>query len=180
VVTAHGLARRADAAWAGLERITLHECRHTFASIAIAAGVNIGTVSAALGHASVTITWDRYHHLMPGTMGQAAGLIQTYIEGKRMTGEIPDSIQQMAESLFSIAAELKSAADEEVDPDAKRTLEDSARDTRDLARRMIERAAIASDPAALKRWEAGLSPAERALIDQKIKDVARANDDPEK
>ena len=77
-----GLQRRADAAWeaAGLERLTLHDCRHTFASIAIAAGVNIGTVSAALGHASVTITWDRYHHLMPGTMDEAASLIQTYVE----------------------------------------------------------------------------------------------------
>jgi integrase len=76
------LQRRADDAWeaAGLERLTLHDCRHTFASIAIAAGVNIGTVSAALGHASVTITWDRYHHLMPGTMEQAGELIQSYIE----------------------------------------------------------------------------------------------------
>lgn len=77
------LQTRADAAWAaaGLQRFTPHECRHTFASIAIAAGVNIGTVSAALGHASVTITWDRYHHLMPGTMDQAAGMIQAYIDG---------------------------------------------------------------------------------------------------
>jgi integrase len=76
------LQRRADRAWkaAKLKRITLHECRHTFASIAIAAGVNIGTVSAALGHASVTITWDRYHHLMPGTMDEAASLIQAYVE----------------------------------------------------------------------------------------------------
>jgi integrase len=76
------MQQRADDAWeeAKIARITLHECRHTFASIAIAAGVNIGTVSAALGHASVTITWDRYHHLMPGTMGQAAGLMQAYIE----------------------------------------------------------------------------------------------------
>jgi integrase len=76
------LQYRADAVWraAGLERITLHERRHTFASIAIAAGVNIGTVSAALGHASVTITWDRYHHLMPGTMDEAASLIQAYVE----------------------------------------------------------------------------------------------------
>ena len=50
-VPPEGATGRADAAWkaAGLERITLHECRHTFASIAIAAGVNIGTVSAALG-----------------------------------------------------------------------------------------------------------------------------------
>ena len=60
-------------------RVTPHECRHSFASIAIAAGVNIGTVSAALGHASVTITWDRYHHLMPGTMDEAAELIQAYV-----------------------------------------------------------------------------------------------------
>jgi integrase len=77
-----GLQRRADAAWkkAKLERITLHERRHSFASVAIASGVNIGTVSAALGHASVTITWDRYHHLMPGMMDQAAGLIQAYVE----------------------------------------------------------------------------------------------------
>jgi integrase len=77
------LRKRADAAWAdaGLKRITLHACRHTFTSIAIAAGVNIGTVSAALGHASVTVTWDRYHHLLPGTMDEAAELIQAYIDG---------------------------------------------------------------------------------------------------
>ncbi len=76
------LTARADKAWeaAGLDRITLHECRHTFASLAIAAGVNIGTVSVAMGHASVKITWDRYHHLMPGTMDEAAGLIQAYID----------------------------------------------------------------------------------------------------
>jgi integrase len=81
------LQRRADEAWeaAGLERITLHDCRHTFASIAIAAGVNIGTVSAALGHASVTTTWKTYHHLMPGTMEQAGELIQTYIDAAEAT-----------------------------------------------------------------------------------------------
>ena len=48
--------------------------------MAIAAGVNIGTVSAAMGHASVKITWDTYHHLMPGTMAEAGELIQAYID----------------------------------------------------------------------------------------------------
>lgn len=38
-------------------------------------------MAEALGHASVTITWDRYHHLMPGTMDQASPLIQNYIDG---------------------------------------------------------------------------------------------------
>lgn len=33
-----------------------------------------------MGHASVTITWDRYHHLMPGTMDDAGELIQAYID----------------------------------------------------------------------------------------------------
>jgi integrase len=77
----NALKYRADRAWkaAGLQRITPHECCHSFASIVIAAGVNIGTVSAALGHASVTITWDRYHHLLPGAMDQAADLIQAYV-----------------------------------------------------------------------------------------------------
>ena len=38
---------RAYRAWkkAGLERITLHECRHTFASLVIAAGVNAKALS---------------------------------------------------------------------------------------------------------------------------------------
>ncbi len=80
--SAKALQRRPDEAWAaaGLDRITLHECRHSFASIALAAGVNIGAVSEALGHASVKITWDTYHHLMPGTMEQAGRMIQSYLD----------------------------------------------------------------------------------------------------
>jgi hypothetical protein len=51
---------------AGLEPITLHEARHTFASLMIAAGVNARALTAYMGHASVTTTYDRYGHLMPG------------------------------------------------------------------------------------------------------------------
>jgi integrase len=42
---------RADAAWkaAGLDRITLHACRHTFASLMIAAGVNAKGASVLHG-----------------------------------------------------------------------------------------------------------------------------------
>ena len=41
------LQDRADTAWrkAELERITLHECRHTFASLMIAAGLNAKALS---------------------------------------------------------------------------------------------------------------------------------------
>ena len=56
------LTERADEAWeaAKLERVTLHDCRHTYASFAIAAGVNAKALSEYMGHASISITMDRY------------------------------------------------------------------------------------------------------------------------
>lgn len=72
--------RRALAAWkhAKLTPIALHECRHTCASLMIAAGVNAKTLSTYMGHASVTITYDRYGHLMPGNEDEAAVLLDAY------------------------------------------------------------------------------------------------------
>ena len=72
-----------DAAWKarGSTRITLHECRHTFASLMIAAGVNAKALSTYMGHANIAITLDRYGHLMPGNEDEAAGLLDTYLEG---------------------------------------------------------------------------------------------------
>jgi integrase len=76
------VAERAKRAWrrAGLDTITLHEARHTFASLMIAAGVNARALATYMGHASVTITYDRYGHLMPGNEGEAAALLDAYLE----------------------------------------------------------------------------------------------------
>jgi integrase len=71
--------KRADKAWAGLARLTLHDCRHTFASLMIAAGVNAKALSTYMGHKSITTTLDRYGHLMPGNEEQAAGLLDDYL-----------------------------------------------------------------------------------------------------
>jgi integrase len=74
-------AGRAATAWkkAGLTPITLHEARHTFASLMIAAGVNAKALSTYMGHASVSITYDRYGHLMPGSEDEAAALLDAYL-----------------------------------------------------------------------------------------------------
>lgn len=61
--------------------IGLHECRHTFASFMIAAGVNPKAMSVYMGHSSVTITFDRYGHLMPGNEAQAAQLLDDFLDG---------------------------------------------------------------------------------------------------
>ena len=51
---------RADRAWrtAALGRVTPHQCRHTFASLMIAAGVNAKALSTFMGHAAISITLD--------------------------------------------------------------------------------------------------------------------------
>ncbi len=73
--------KRADVAWrkAALERVTLHECRHTYASLMIAAGVNAKALQTYMGHANISITLDRYGHLMPGNESEAAGLLDAYL-----------------------------------------------------------------------------------------------------
>ena len=75
-------AKLAKVRWAeaGLNPINLHECRHTYASLMIAAGVNVGTVSDYMGHSTVAITLDRYRHLLPGNAVEAMGLLNAYID----------------------------------------------------------------------------------------------------
>jgi integrase len=74
---------RALAAWkaAGLERITLHECRHTFASLMIAAGENPKAIQTFMGHATIQMTFDRYGHLMPGSRDEARARMDEYLAG---------------------------------------------------------------------------------------------------
>ncbi len=45
----------------------------------IAAGVNVKALSTYMGHANISITLDRYGHLMPGNEQQAAGLLDDYL-----------------------------------------------------------------------------------------------------
>ena len=83
--SASSVGERAQRAWesAGLEPISLHECRHTFASLMIAAGVNAKALSTFMGHANISITLDRYGHLMPGAEDEAAGLMDAYLQAGR-------------------------------------------------------------------------------------------------
>ena len=76
--------RRARAAWAStappLQPIMLHEARHTFASMMIAAGVNLKAITSYMGHSSIQITLDLYGHLMPGSELEAAALLDRYLD----------------------------------------------------------------------------------------------------
>jgi integrase len=43
-------------------------------------GVNAKAISTYMGHANISITLDRYGHLMPGNEEQAAGLLEGYLK----------------------------------------------------------------------------------------------------
>jgi integrase len=94
------LQERADAGWteAGLERVTPHACRHTFASLMIAAGVNAKALSTFMGHANISITLDLYGHLMPGSEEEAAGLLDHYLAAQRDRAEEKARAAQPVES----------------------------------------------------------------------------------
>lgn len=71
-----------------LEPITLHEARHTCASLLIAAGVNPKALSVIMGHSTIAMTFDTYGHLMPGGLDEAAAATNAYLanlaEGRKL------------------------------------------------------------------------------------------------
>jgi integrase len=62
-------------------KITLHALRHTSASMLIAGGADVITVSRRLGHASPTITLGVYGHLFSNTDDRTAAIIETVLRG---------------------------------------------------------------------------------------------------
>lgn len=57
---------------AGLGRWSPHELRHVAASLLIAMGVPLKTISETLGHSSIRVTADVYSHLMDDARDEAA------------------------------------------------------------------------------------------------------------
>jgi integrase len=51
---------------AGLRKVRIHDLRHTYATIRLLSGHNVGDVSYQLGHSSIKITYDTYGHWLPG------------------------------------------------------------------------------------------------------------------
>ena len=76
-----GIKGRARRRWAeqGLQPITPHEARHTYASLMIAAGTPPKELAEYMGHASIAITLDRYGHLFEGTHRDAARRLDDYL-----------------------------------------------------------------------------------------------------
>lgn len=57
---------------AGIQKVRLHDLRHTHASLLLSRGVHPKVVQERMGHSSITITLDLYSHLAPGLEEAAA------------------------------------------------------------------------------------------------------------
>lgn len=67
----------------GLPKVTFHGLRHTNASILIANGVDLKTVSSRLGHASVQITTETYTHLIRKVEREAGNKMEEILNKKK-------------------------------------------------------------------------------------------------
>lgn len=65
----------------GLPRITLHGLRHTWATLALRAGVHPRVVQERLGHSTIAITLGVYSHVQVGMGREAAELVAGLIDG---------------------------------------------------------------------------------------------------
>ena len=61
-------------------RIRLHDLRHTWATLALRAGVHPKVVQERLGHANISITMDTYSHVMPDMQESAAELVAALVD----------------------------------------------------------------------------------------------------
>jgi len=66
---------------AGVAAIRLHDLRHTYATLALKAGVHPKVVSDRLGHATVGVTLDLYSHVTPAIGRDAADVVAARIFG---------------------------------------------------------------------------------------------------
>ncbi|MGV0044324.1 tyrosine-type recombinase/integrase [Mycobacterium colombiense] len=73
--------KRCQAADDTFPRVTVHELRHTAASLMIASGANVKTVQAQLGHKSATMTLDQYGHLFPDDLDDVADKMDDLVSG---------------------------------------------------------------------------------------------------
>lgn len=65
---------------AGLREVRFHDLRHTYAALAIASGMDLKALQAAMGHHSITMTADHYGHLLPGAYDRPLARMDALLE----------------------------------------------------------------------------------------------------
>lgn len=70
--------------------VKLHDARHTFASLLIAAGEDPKRIQTYLGHSTISVTFDVYGHLLPGSERESADRLHAFLQR-------PDTASRLAQ-----------------------------------------------------------------------------------
>ncbi len=73
---------------AGIDRLRTHDLRHTAASLMLAVEPDLHLVMKQLGHSSISVTVDRYGHLMPDRADQVADKLDALLESELSGGTV--------------------------------------------------------------------------------------------
>ena len=65
---------------AGCDRVRFHDLRHTFATHALASGVDAKTLSGILGHTQASFTLDTYTHVTGDMQKRASEIVGGFME----------------------------------------------------------------------------------------------------
>lgn len=78
--------------WKGAagKRLTLHDLRHTTATVLISNGADVKTVQSLLGHSSAAITLDMYCSADANAKKEAARILSLTVDGSRRGAAIPE------------------------------------------------------------------------------------------
>jgi integrase len=78
----------------GLPTITLHELRHSHATLLLQAGIHPKVVQERLGHSTISVTYDTYTHSVPGLQHDAAERAARLLNPKKTSKEEPQPQQE--------------------------------------------------------------------------------------
>jgi integrase len=89
---------------AGLGHWSMHELRHSCASLLIAMEVPLEVIAEQMGHASIRVTKDVYGHLLPGSKAKAAKAME-----QMLFGDFVDVLTPRKNSLAASSAAVPAA-----------------------------------------------------------------------
>lgn len=97
----------------GLPRVRLHDLRHSHATIALAAGTDLKTISAALGHSTISVTANTYLHAVESLQRSHADRIGAALGDAftdALAAEAGGSVQQRCNAAPSITKKPRRSA----------------------------------------------------------------------
>lgn len=84
-------------------KVTIHDLRHTAASIAVASGANAHALARMLGHASIKMTYDIYSHLFDEDLENVSELMNEAV----FNGNVRNMFANLEKSELVTGEELK-------------------------------------------------------------------------